>query len=165
MANRLSVNRSLAGGLGLIALTALGGAPAIAETMATADLVVQYDQVTLLPLDKPAAEIIVGNPSIAEVGLQSNTMLVITGKTFGVTNLIVLDQDHKQIFNSRLMVKADDHVVTLTRGVGTATYNCTPKCQPTLKIGDDKDQFNLIAAGAAQKTKISESQDAGQPSN
>ncbi len=142
-----------------VALLALSCVPARSE-----DLIVQYDQVMLQPLDKPASQIIVGNPSIAEVALQSNSMLAITGKTFGVTNLIVLDQDQKIILNQRLMVKTDDKVVTLTRAGATSTFSCTPKCQPMLKIGDEKEQFGNIATASTQKMKISESSETGQPS-
>jgi Flp pilus assembly secretin CpaC len=158
-------SRNLAGALAALALHTATGEPANAQSAMTAELVVKYDQVVLQPLERPASQIIVGNPSIAEVSLQANNMLAITGKTFGVTNLIVLDQEQKQIFNVRLMVKTDDNVVTLTRAGATATLSCTPRCQPMLKIGDDKETFALLAQASSQKMKISESQDAGQPSN
>jgi Flp pilus assembly secretin CpaC len=146
-------------------MCAAGSIVANAQSAMTPDLIVQYDQVVLQPLERPASQIIVGNPSIAEVSLQANNMLAITGKTFGVTNLIVLDQEQKQIFNARLMVKTDDKVVTLIRGSGSSSFACTPKCQPVLKIGDEKEQFGLVAAASSQKMKISESQDSSQPSN
>lgn len=137
-----------------------------AATASAGDLQIQYDQVMLQPLDEPAANIIIGNPSIADVTLQNNKMLIITGKTFGITNLIVLNSDEKVIFNERLMVRSDDRkVVSLIRGGSTSTYNCAPKCEPVLKIGDDKDYYSNIAASATQKMKISESGDSGTGSN
>lgn len=139
----------------------IGSAP-----VAAGDLQVQYDQVMMQPLDEPAANIIIGNPSIADVTLQNNKMLVITGKTFGITNLIVLNADEKVILNERLMVRSDDRkVVSLIRGGLTSTYNCAPKCEPVLKVGDDKDYYSNIAASASQKMKISESGDSGAGTN
>lgn len=130
------------------------------------DLQVQYDQVMLQPLDEPAANIIIGNPSIADVTLQNSKMLVITGKTFGITNLIVLNADEKVILNERIMVRTDDRkVVSLMRAGQTSTYNCAPKCEPVLKVGDDKDYYSNIAASASQKMKISESGDSGAAAN
>ncbi|MEZ5923529.1 MAG: pilus assembly protein N-terminal domain-containing protein [Hyphomicrobiaceae bacterium] len=120
------------------------------------DLVVQYDQARLLRLPEPASNIIIGNPSIADVTLQSSDLLVITGKTFGVTNLIILDKTDKIILNQRLMVKSDDQkVVSLQRGINTTTYNCVPKCEPVLKIGDEPNHFSEVAKAGQQKMKIS----------
>jgi hypothetical protein len=38
-----------------------------------------------------AAQAVVGNPIIADVSLQRNGVVVLTGKSFGSTNLIALD--------------------------------------------------------------------------
>lgn len=134
----------------LAALLSSGGARA-------EDLVVQYDQARLLVLSEPAANIIVGNPSIADVTLKSTKLLVVTGKTFGVTNLMILNDDEKVIFNSRVMVKADDtKVVSLNRGGSIETYNCLPKCEPVLKVGDEAKHYQGIAQAAQQKMKLSE---------
>jgi len=135
----------------------IGVATFVAGQARAEDLVVQYDQARLLTLDQPAANIIIGNPSIADVTLKSTKLLVITGKTFGVTNLMILNEDDKVIYNTRLMVKADDSkVVTLTRGDAKFTYNCVPKCQPVLKVGDDAAFYKQTAEAMQQKMKISE---------
>ena len=117
----------------LTALALIAGAAAFFLTPAAAkaeDLVVQYDQARLLPLEKPAANIIIGNPSIADVTMKSTKLLVITGKSFGVTNLMILDEQDKVIYSSRLMVRADESkVVTLTKAEASYTFACTPTCQ------------------------------------
>jgi Flp pilus assembly secretin CpaC len=123
---------------------------------AAEDLIVQYDQARLLRLPEPAVNIIIGNPSIADVTLQSSELLIITGKTFGVTNLIILDKDNKIILNQRLMVKSDDQkVVSLQRGISTTTYACVPKCEPVLKVGDEPNHFSEVAKAGQQKMKFS----------
>ncbi|MFO1173507.1 MAG: pilus assembly protein N-terminal domain-containing protein [Hyphomicrobiaceae bacterium] len=133
--------------------TALFLAPGMA---AADDLIVQYDQARLLRLPEPAANIIIGNPSVADVTLQSTQLLVVTGKTFGVTNLIILDKNDKIILNQRLMVKSDDQkVVSLQRGINTTTYSCVPKCEPVLKIGDEANHFSEVAKAGQQKMKFS----------
>ncbi len=120
------------------------------------DFVVQYDQVRLLRLEDKAADVIVGNPSIADVTIQNGKLLAITGKTFGVTNLIILDRAGRVMMNRRLLVSTDDQkIVNLTRGSTSQTYNCAPKCQPVLKIGDDKDYYGAIAASSENKVKFS----------
>lgn len=141
--------------LAIIAGTAFLAMVGIAQ--AAEDLIVQYDQAQLLPLDQPAANIIIGNPSIADVTLKSTKLLVVTGKTFGVTNLMILNDDDKVIYSSRLLVRADDaKVVTLSRGDDRYTYACMPKCEPVLKVGDEGKFYQGIAQSAQQKMKLSE---------
>jgi Pilus formation protein N terminal region len=134
---------------------------------AAADLVVRYDQSQLLRLPRPASEIIVGNPSIADVALQDGNLLVVTGKTFGITNIIALDAGHNVIQDQRVMVERDDRrVVNLHKGTLRFTYACTPNCEPTLTIGDDKDFFNDVQSANASKTGFSAgASDKGSSSN
>ena len=135
----------------------IGAAIFMAGQARAEDLIVQYDQARLLRLDQPAANIIVGNPSIADVTLKSTKLLVITGKTFGVTNLMILNDEEKVIYNARVMVKADDSkVVTLTSGQEKFTYACVPKCEPVLKVGDETKFYQAIAGASQQKMKLSE---------
>ncbi len=126
------------------------------------DLVVRYDQSQLLRLPRPASEVIIGNPSIADVNIQGADLLVITGKTFGVTNVIALDSDRNVIQDQRVVVQRDEQrMVNLHKGAARQSFTCTPACQPTITIGDDPTYFDLIAKHAASKTKFSESGDAG----
>ncbi|MEZ5828402.1 MAG: pilus assembly protein N-terminal domain-containing protein [Hyphomicrobiales bacterium] len=57
---------------------------------ANPDIEVLIDEATLLRLERPAAEIVVGNPSIADVAVQNGKSIVLTGKSFGETNLIAI---------------------------------------------------------------------------
>jgi hypothetical protein len=143
-------------------LLGLSTASAVAD-----DLIVRYDQSQLLHLPRPAAEIIVGNPSIADVTLQDGNLLIVTGKTFGITNVIALDAAHNIIQDQRIMVERDDRkIVNLHKGSTRFTYACTPNCEPTLTIGDDKDFFNSVQAANSQKIKFSEgSSDSGTGAN
>jgi putative type II/III system pilus formation protein len=145
-----------------------GGLLALSITPASAgDLVVRYDQSQLLRLPRAASEIIVGNPSIADVALQDGNLLVVTGKTFGITNIIALDVDHNVIQDQRVLVERDDRrVVNVMLGKDRRTYACTPNCEPTLTIGDDKDFFSNVQSANTAKTKFSEgAADQGTSSN
>jgi len=143
----------LASSVHALALTA--GISVCGSAMA-ADLVVRYDQSQLLRLPRPAAEVIIGNPSIADVSLQGGNLIVVTGKTFGITNIIALDADRNIIQDQRVMVERDDRrVVNLHKGSNRFTYACTPNCEPTLTIGDDKAFFDSVQSHNAAKTKFS----------
>jgi hypothetical protein len=122
------------------------------------DLVVRYDQSQLFRLPRPASEIIIGNPSIADVSLQDGNLLVVTGKTFGVTNIIALDAKHNVIQDQRVLVERDDRrIVNLHKGSQRFTYACTPNCEPTLTIGDDEDFFNRVKTANTNKIGFSTS--------
>jgi Flp pilus assembly secretin CpaC len=139
------------------ALLAIGaGQPAAAS-----DLNITIDEAKLLPLKRPAAEIILGNPLIADVAVQDGKLIVVTGKSFGRTNLIVLDSDGKEILNSNLSVEESGHgLVTLHRGIGSVTFYCAPNCKSLLAIGDNPDYFDAVAKEI--QTKLSSSRGAAE---
>ena len=140
-----------------IAAVAIAALSILAPAQAADDLVVKYDQSQLLRLPKPAAEIIVGNPSIADVSVQAGNLLVVTGKTFGITNIIALDADRNVIQDQRVLVKRDEgKVVNLMRGTDRQSYNCTPQCNPSITIGDEQKYFDAIRNASQNKISFSE---------
>ena len=133
-----------------------------ANTASAGDLIVRYDQSQLLRLPRLASEVIIGNPSIADVSLQGGNLLVVTGKTFGITNVIALDAERNVIQDQRVIVERDDHkVVNLYKGNSRYTFSCTPNCETNLTIGDDRVYFDTVAKANTDKTKFSESQSEG----
>jgi Flp pilus assembly secretin CpaC len=131
-----------------------------------ADLVVAYDQSQLLRLPRAVSSVIIGNPSIADVAIQGGNLLVVTGKTFGVTNIIALDEERNIIQDQRIVVTRDEvRIVNLTKGGQRQSYSCTPSCSPTLTIGDDKEYFDTVASHAAEKTKFSNGTENGNGGN
>jgi hypothetical protein len=110
-----------------------------------------------LKLPRPAAEIIIGNPSIADVSLQGTNMLVITGKSFGLTNIIVLDGERSVVMDQRVMVRRDENrIVHVYKSASRSSYACTPQCNPTLTPGDDMKFFTDTRNLADQKIGFSE---------
>jgi hypothetical protein len=121
------------------------------------DLIVKYDQSQLLRLPRPPAEVIVGNPTIADVSVQGGNLLVVTGKSFGITNIISLDADRNIIQDQRVLVQRDEvRVVNLQKGPKRESYNCSPQCNPMITIGDDATYFSGIATSTDRKLKSSE---------
>jgi len=121
------------------------------------------DEATLIRLGKDAAQLIVGNPAIADVSAQSPRLLVITGKSYGATNLIALDSQGREIFNARLAVRdGDKRQVTLYKGTMRQSLHCAPDCQRMLSIGDDKTQFEQLAETVTRKFGVVNSAIGGQ---
>jgi hypothetical protein len=121
------------------------------------DLVVKYDQSQLLRLPRPVAEIIIGNPTIADVTVQASNLLVVTGKTFGITNVIALDAERNVIQDQRVMViREESRVVNVQKGSKRESYNCVPQCNPSLVVGDDQVYFEQVSRMSERKIKFTE---------
>jgi len=82
---------------------------------------------------------------------------VVTGKTFGITNIIALDADRNVIQDQRVVVDQDDRrTVVVYRGPQRHTYTCAPTCSPALVIGDDPQYFEAVTKAAQAKTNASQ---------
>ncbi len=142
----------------LLAAFAFGAAPSNAtatELPPFEDYYVDYDQARLLRLQEDVSDVIIGNPSVAAVNIQSRRLLVITGKTFGMTNMILLNSRSEVMAHHRLIVRTDDRkIVNLVRGDKRASFNCVPVCQPVIKVGDDVDHFGAVVGAAAKKSGV-----------
>lgn len=128
------------------AVALLCSAPAMAQ-----DIGVGIDQARLLRLDKPGAEFIVGNPSIADISVQNSQLIVITGKSFGSTNLIVLDGNGREILNRTMTVRPSKNVVSLYKGSSRESYSCDGQCEPVIVPGDAPAYVDAVAAAIRTK--------------
>ena len=108
------------------------------------EFVVSADQAGLIRLPGDASGVIVGNPGIADAMLYDARTLFVTGKVFGRTNLIVLDDAGRVLYTSDLVVaQPDSNAVQIFRNSGRPeTYVCAPTCQALPQIGDDQVWFN-----------------------
>src|SRR5512146_678458 len=81
-------------------LAVVGVASLAASTTASvaADPIsVIVDRAKVLRISQPADVVIIGNPAIADATIQDSRTLIITGRSYGTTNLIVLDKQGQQI--------------------------------------------------------------------
>ena len=113
---------------------------AIAAAPTEQSLEVYIDQTQLLPLPRAAGSLIVGNPEVAAVAVHDDHTLLLTGRSFGSTNLIVLDNAGAMIYRGQIMVgeNAAGQSLTIARGLETETLSCTTKCRP-VKTGISSD--------------------------
>ena len=135
------------------AVVGAGCAALLAGAAQAADFKVAMNETRALHLAKPAATIIVGNPTIADVTVEGSKLLYVVGRSYGTTNFIALDSEGKAIMDLDVSVVAQSaSAVTLTRGTGQLSYNCTPRCERVPAIGDNPESYNAImqqTAGAA----------------
>jgi hypothetical protein len=127
----------------LVAIVApAAAAPAPADT-----IVVLLDQAMLLQLPDRAATVVVGNPLVADLSVQSGGLAVVTGKGYGTTNFIVLDRKGIVLLQKNVEVTgAPDKTVVVYRGPDRETYSCTPDCSRRLTLGDNPEFFEKTLA-------------------
>ena len=127
--------RSLAIGILLWPLAAL--AEPSGDTIA-----VNVDQAKLVRLPGRVATIVVGNPLIADVTLQTGGLIVVTGKGYGATNFIAMDRAGEILADRVIQVEGPtDRLVTVYRGVERESYSCMPICQRRVTLGDGETYF------------------------
>lgn len=116
--------------------------PAVSFGAPEDKIAVYVDQAKLLKIPAKAATIIVGNPLIADVTLQSGGIVVVTGKGYGATNVMAIDRGGSILLDRMIQVEAPtEKLVTVFRGINRETYSCTPVCQQRITLGDGQDYF------------------------
>ena len=136
--------------VGAIALAAaFAAAPAQADTVN-----VTVDKAHVMRLPAQVATIVIGNPLIADASLQRGGMLVITGKSFGATNLLALDRNGKIVMDKTVQVlgPASSDMVVVYRGAERETYSCAPECERRVTLGDSPAFFNAAMAQSSART-------------
>jgi len=104
----------------------------------------------LVRLPAPASAVIIGDPSIADVSIHSSDTLLVIGRSYGVTNLIILDEAGRTIMNSDIQVtqnRSHGNVRVFKIGQGRESYSCTPECLPSPALGDMGDFIGNFSAG------------------
>lgn len=145
-----------------------------AVTPVSQDLRIDLDHSTLLRLPVPASAVVVGNPDIADVAVHRSDALLLLGRGYGSTSLLVMDTA------GRVMAEYDVTVglreagsVRIHNGDKRSTFSCSPRCLPSPQLGDDAafmgsfsvnaPQIQNLTAGSAVPANIGDPQAFGSP--
>lgn len=131
---------------------AIVSSPAAAQS-AGGRITVTLDQAQVMKLPEGVATVVIGNPLIADISVQPGGMAVITGKGYGITNLLVLDRAGKVLDQKTLQVQGPrDNVVVVYRGVERESYSCAPKCERRITLGDSPAYFAATIGQTGART-------------
>jgi len=135
---------------------ALTGALALGTGTASAEkIVVMTDRAKIIKLPEKTKTVIVGNPIVADVTVGKDGLVVLTGKSYGMTNLITLDAAGTVLNESTIEVRqASENLVVMQRGMDRETYSCTPNCMPTVALGDDPKYFTDTGNASTTRNKL-----------
>ena len=127
----------------LLAASVCAGLLAAPAVMAQPDqqsvtVTVNANMARVLRINAPAATVIIGNPAVADVTIQDPQTLILTGKSYGRTNLIILDANGDPIADTIVEVaQLPSDTVTVYMGAARTSMACAPNCQPVIMMGDD----------------------------
>ncbi|MFJ1308161.1 pilus assembly protein N-terminal domain-containing protein [Agrobacterium deltaense] len=101
---------------------------------------VSMNHARVLRLDRAVSKVIVGNSKVADATVADATTIVLTGRSFGTTNLVLLDADGNPIVDERILVSIDEgNTVRVFRQTERTVLSCTPNCEQHSQNSGDKD--------------------------
>ena len=138
-----------------IPVLAVAAQPPDAAAQSASSITVKADQATLVAVAGDPATVVVGNSLFADVSMKQG-MIVIHGRHFGTTNVIVLDQQGAQLASFEVnVVRGGSRNVTIYKAGSAFSYLCAPACESALQVGDNVDYYTNINAGVSQKLQLS----------
>jgi Flp pilus assembly secretin CpaC len=92
------------------------------------------NQAKIIKLARAADTVVIGNPEIADATIQDPRTIVLTGRGFGVTNIVVLDADGLPVVDEQIVVaRQTANSVRVYRRSEVQTLSCTPFCEGSYK--------------------------------
>ena len=91
---------------------------------------VYMDHARVLKLDRPVSKVIIGNSDVADATVADSKTIVLTGRNFGTTNLVILDQDGNAIVDERILVSIDEgNTLRVYKQTTRTVFSCSPNCE------------------------------------
>ncbi|HBF31504.1 MAG TPA: hypothetical protein DDW73_18070 [Rhizobium sp.] len=88
------------------------------------------NQARILKLDRPIAKVIVGNDKVADVTVADAKTIVLTGRSFGTTNIVLLDRDGNAVLDELILVSIDEiNTVRVFKQTERTVLSCDPNCE------------------------------------
>lgn len=120
----------------LLAALAVAAAPTVALAQSTMN--VEIDRSSRVQLAGSAASVIVGNPQIADVSVVDANTLFITGKGYGVTEVVAVDGVGRTLFQREVVVTGGSTgSVRVWRGGQATEMACASSCAPSIRTAGD----------------------------
>ncbi|MFP4519224.1 MAG: pilus assembly protein N-terminal domain-containing protein [Oceanicaulis sp.] len=145
------VLRALAAAALSLALTA----PALANAHTVR---VPANHAGLVRLPEGAATIVVGNPAIADAALYDDRTVIVSGRTFGQTNMIAMNEAGHVIYAADLSItESDRNHVRVYRNNVQFSFVCDPECQSVPTVGDQREWHQMLSNQRSVETGAADS--------
>jgi len=100
---------------------------------------VGLNKTEVVRLPSPASAVLVGNPAIADVSIHSSDTIFVIGRSYGETNILILDNQGQTILDADIQVNnvlSRNGVRVFYGSNERETFNCTPYCAAAPILGD-----------------------------
>ena len=118
------MRRTFQAALSVLVLACAAAAPAAAGGLA-----VPLDGAIRLSLRGAAADVVVGNPAVADVAVVDERTVVVMGRAHGTTGLMVFDGARRILWDGSVTVTAPAGRLTVHRGAEARQYACLSRCE------------------------------------
>ena len=147
MESFVMIIRTLAAALTAATLSGLCAAATLADAH-TVRIPSNHAGVVRLP--EAAATVIVGNPAIADAALYDQRTLLVSGRAFGQTNVIAMNEAGQVIYTADLSITESNRShVRVYRNNVQYSFVCDPECQSLPTVGDEPAWFEDMSGQRA----------------
>lgn len=88
------------------------------------------NQARILKLDRPISKVIIGNAKVADATVADAKTIVLTGRSFGTTNIVLLDRDGNAVLDELILVSIDEsNTVRVFKQTERTVLSCDPNCE------------------------------------
>ncbi|MGB0905886.1 MAG: pilus assembly protein N-terminal domain-containing protein [Maricaulaceae bacterium] len=101
---------------------------------------VDLNKTEIVRLPSAASAVLIGNTSIADVSIHSSNIIFVVGRSYGETNLIILDKNGHTMMDANVQVTNSPNSGNIrvhNIGKGRETYSCAPYCLASPQLGDE----------------------------
>ncbi|MBO6675445.1 MAG: pilus assembly protein N-terminal domain-containing protein [Rhizobiales bacterium] len=107
------------------------------EASSFGGIVLALDHARVMRVVGDVSTIVIGNPAIADASMPDPGTIILTGKSYGETNLVMLDEEGAVLAEETLRVTVrGQSLVSVYRGVQRTTLSCAPTCEIRPTPGD-----------------------------
>lgn len=109
----------------------------------------------VLKLDRAVAKVIIGNSEVADATVADAKTIVLTGRAFGTTNLVLLDSSGNAIVDERVLVSIDEgDTVRVYRQTERSVYSCTPNCEKNAETSGGGSGGSTASSGSTSMSTV-----------
>jgi Flp pilus assembly secretin CpaC len=119
----------------VIAASSLIAGSLVVPAAADDDMIrVSMDHARIIKLDRQISKVIVGSAAVADVAVADANTIVLTGKSYGTTNLVILDPEGQPIVDEVVLVSVDEaNTLRIYRQTERSVFSCSPSCEEHVK--------------------------------
>jgi Flp pilus assembly secretin CpaC len=129
-------DRPIAAAAAIMLAFAMGFPATVVHAEDEGILRVYMNSARVLKLDRPVSKVIVGNAEVADATVADSRTIVLTGRAYGTTNLVLLDADGNAIVDERILVSIDESsTVRVFKSTERTVLSCTPNCEEHAQTG------------------------------